>query len=340
MQGFDAVIATYNRPEKVTGLVKSLLACEPAINKIVVVDSSDEINNALVGNERIEYVRSNHKNQPYQRYLGYLKSQSEYIVFFDDDMEIVDPSFLALFQKVFEDETVIGIQPKMKNLHDDATIKIEKSLLAALWEKDNFLVNSLRWLTMYPRLAYGKWWYCGIRGPKPENEACNLEWVSGWAFAARRSAMFQNFNFQLFDLFEQKLGMGEDLLLGHLLSKVGKVKYIPTLLFLHNDQRSSTYTSDHFSFGRRTIFSRLFLSLEYARLNRKSSNLSKVIFIYYSLIRICGLAFNYILKQNHNTKRLMQGNIAGFKLALKFNYEPGVRFTEFWKNELNQNQNG
>jgi len=331
---FDAVIATYNRPEKVTGLVKTLLACEPVFDKVVVVDSSDEVNNALMGNERIEYVRSNHKNQPYQRYLGYLKAQSEFIVFFDDDMEIVHPTFLGLFQKVFEDESVVGIQPKMKNLHDDATIKIESSLLAKLWQKDNFLVNGLRWLTMYPRLPNGKWWYCGLRGPKPENKECNLEWVSGWAFAARRSAMFQNFNFQLFDLFEQKMGMGEDLLLGHLLSKVGTVKYIPTLLFLHNDQRSSTYTADHFSFGRRTVYSRLFLSLEYARLNQKSFGVAKAIYMYYSLVRTCGFAFNYTIKRNSNTKKLIQGYIAGFKLSLKFRYDSGNTIKAYWESEL------
>lgn len=339
MNGFDAVIATYNRPEKVTGLVKTLLACEPSFSKVIVVDSSDEENKALMNNERVDYFRSNHKNQPYQRYLGYLKAKSEYIVFFDDDMEIVDPSFLALFQKVFEDESVVGIQPKMKNLHDDATIKIESSLLAKLWQKDNLLVNTVRWLTMYPRLPIGKWWYCGLRGPKPGNEECNLEWVSGWAFAARRLAMFQNFNFQLFDLFEQKMGMGEDLLLGHLLSKVGKVKYIPTLLFLHNDQRSSTYTADHFTFGRRTIYSRLFLSLEYARLNQKSFGVSRAIYMYYSLIRICGFAFNYAIKQNPSTKKLMHGYIAGYRLALKFNYDSGNKVKEYWENEINQNMN-
>lgn len=334
---FDAVIATYNRPEKVAGLVRSLLDCEPAFNMVVVVDSSDEINKALQGNARIEYFRSNHKNQPFQRYLGYLKAQSEYIVFFDDDMEIVDPSFLALFKKVFEDETVVGIQPKMKNLHDDATIKIEKSLLTALWEKDNFLVNSLRWLTMYPRLAYGQWWYCGIRGPKPEYEECNLEWVSGWAFAARRSAMFQNFNFQLFDLFEQKLGMGEDLLLGHLLSKAGTVKYIPTLLFLHNDQRCSTYTADHYSFGRRTLYSRLFLSMEYARLNNENYSKARVIFYYFALMRITGLILNILIKRNQETKKLLNGLIEGLKLSISFKYAKDNQSRQMWMNELKMN---
>lgn len=337
MKGFDAIIATFNRPEKVSSLVNTLMACSPIFNKVIVVDSSNDVNKALLGNDRIDYVRSNHKNQPYQRYLGYLHAQSEFLVFFDDDMEVVDHSFLTLFHKIFEDKTVAGIQPKMKNLHDDATIKIDKSVLAVFWEKDNFLVNSLRWLTMNPRLPYGKWWYCGIRGPKPENEACDLEWVSGWAFAARRSAMFQNFNFQLLDLFEQKLGMGEDLLLGQLLSKVGKVKYIPTLLFMHNDQRSSTYTADHFSFGRRTIYSRLFLSLEYARLNNQHFNKARAIFIYYSMLRMCGFAFNYVITRNISTKKLLLGYLAGFKLALKFRYDKKNKLKTYWLNELEQN---
>ena len=149
--------------------------------------------------------------------------------------------------------------------------------------------------------------------------------------------MFQNFNFQLFDLFEQKLGMGEDLLLGHLLSKAGTVKYIPTLLFLHNDQRCSTYTADHYSFGRRTLYSRLFLSIEYARLNNENYSKARAIFYYFAFMRISGLILNILIKRNQETKKLLNGFIEGLKLSISFKYAKDNQCEKMWMNELKMN---
>jgi glycosyltransferase involved in cell wall biosynthesis len=334
---FDGIIATYNRPEAVVNLVHSLLKCKPAFTSIIVCDSSDKPNTSLAGLDRVFYIHSNHKNQPYQRYLGYMLSQSEYIVYFDDDMEIVNLSFLTVFDEKFKDQNVVGIQPKMKNLNDNSTIIIRDSVLSKLWQNDHWLINCIRWITMYPRLSNGKWWYCGLRGSKPNNHECNLEWLSGWAFAAKRSALFKNINFQLFDLFENKTGMGEDLLIGHYLSKVGTVKYIPELLFLHNDQRNSNYTPDHFSFGKRTMFSRYFLSMEYARLNYEHFLKARVIFWYYAFFRIAGMIINLIFRHSRQDKELFRGTISGVKSLYRFKYKTDR--DAFWTGELLNNIN-
>jgi glycosyltransferase involved in cell wall biosynthesis len=333
---FDAVIATYNRPDRVQILVNSLLECRPAFNKIIVCDSSDQINTAIKGCDGVVYIHSNHKNQPYQRYLGYLLAESDYLVYFDDDMEIVEPAFLSIFEKKFEDSSIVGIQPKMKNLHDDTTIQIRDSVFNRIWSKNNSLINILRWATMYPRLQNGKWWYCGLRGSKPDDEECNLEWVSGWAFAAKRSALYKNINFQLFDIFEDRIGMGEDLLIGHLLSKVGLVIYIPSLLFLHNDQRNSNYTPDHYSYGKRTMFSRYFLSLEYARINNHSFLKARFIFLYYSIFRVAGLLINLVIHHSDSDIRIFKGYISGISAIKGFRYKTAL--DSFWLAELNKNR--
>lgn len=320
MLSFDALIATYNRPEKVASLVRTLIKCNPAFTKIIVVDSSDNDNTSLKELKEVHYVRSNHKNQPYQRYLGYLISESDILVYFDDDMEILDSSFLNIFEKEFKNENVVGLQAKMRNKHDDATIRIKPSVFNKIWSVNNTLVNLLRWVTMYPRLRSGKFWYCGLRGEKPDNEQCSLEWVNGWVFAARRDKLFMNFNFQLLDIFEKRIGMGEDLLIGHLLSKAGTVKFIPILLFEHNDQRSSTYTADHYSYGRRTAFSRYFLSMEYARINSESFLKAKLIFWYYSICRLMGMLINILIQPDRNTLSLLKGSLSGIWLAGSYKY--------------------
>lgn len=332
---FDGIVATYNRHEAVVNLVHTLLKCDPAFTSIIVCDSSDNLNQALVGLDRVVYIHSNHKNQPYQRYLGFMLSRSEYLVYFDDDMEIVDLSFLSIFEQKFKDQDLVGIQPKMENLNDNSTIIVRESLFSKFWQIDHWLTNSIRWMTLYPRLDNGKWWYCGLRGSKPDNHECRLEWLSGWAFAAKRTALFKNINFQLFDLFESKIGMGEDLLIGHCLSKIGTVIYIPELLFLHNDRRNSNYTPDHFSFGKRTMFSRYFLSREYARLNDEPSIKASGIFWYYAFFRITGMMINLIFHHTRADVELFKGTVSGILSLFTFKYKTDR--DSFWMREIFNN---
>ena len=44
----------------------------------------------------------------------------------------------------------------------------------------------------------------------------------------------ENFNFQLFDLFEEKMGMGEDFIIGYSLSNSGDLIYHDEIFFFHH----------------------------------------------------------------------------------------------------------
>ena len=85
------IIYTYNRSKKTIQLVKQLSTIKFNFN-IIVVDSSDIINVNL-SNKNITYIRSSHKNQPYQRYLGFKSANSDYLIYLDDDMEVVSQNF-------------------------------------------------------------------------------------------------------------------------------------------------------------------------------------------------------------------------------------------------------
>jgi glycosyltransferase involved in cell wall biosynthesis len=71
---------------------------------------------------KILYFHSSHKNQPYQRYLGYINSLSEYLVFLDDDMEIVSDSFLDEIRDLFITNAYAAIALKFKDKHDDTSL--------------------------------------------------------------------------------------------------------------------------------------------------------------------------------------------------------------------------
>lgn len=288
----EIIICTFNRPQKVVGLVHSLLAHKADFKRIIVVDSSDITNAELEKIDEVLYLKSKHKNQPYQRYLGYLSSSSEFLLYLDDDMEIACDDFMQILKdSVNSNFNLAGIAICFEDKHSKTTLsEVPKSL----WSRNNGLISFIRWMTFYPTLPSGRLGYCGIRGKQPQLGG-STEWLSGGAFLANREMLFKNFNFQMFDLFEKKMGMGEDALIGYGLSKQGKLLYLSNLLFYHNDQRDSSYSINQYEFAKRVIYSRLFLSLEKSRLDGKGTLFPYFYFHVYALFRICGQILNLSL---------------------------------------------
>lgn len=312
---FDVIIATYNRKKSLEILVSQILECTQLPENIIVVDSSAEENFSIQKYENVVYVRSSHPNQPYQRYLGFHKSNSEVLVFLDDDMEVLDKNWLKQVMEQFNEKSVVGVAINFKNDNDFLQKKLPKSKLSKP-KQSNGLKQFLKTLTGYLKPDPGKFWLCGIRGVQPENGA-ETQWVSGGAFAAKRDVLYKNFNFKLFDLFERKIGMGEDAILGFTLAQHGKIIYLSKEFFYHNDQKDSTYTVNFYSFGKRVAYSRLFLSFEYARLVGSSKIIAFVHYIWYMIWRITGMGINQIIDFKPSRSELIKGYICGILLALK-----------------------
>lgn len=324
----DIIITTYNRPAKVLELVNQLFTLPAKPEKVIVVDSSDIDNYVLKNTQNVKYLKSSHKNQPYQRYLGFLNSDSEYLVFLDDDMEVTDGNFISKINQLFKNPEISGIAIKFENKHENSLLAQMPSTMLDI--KNSRLKRLKGWLTGYPELKPGKFGLCGNRGKQPEGGG-ETEWLSGGAFAARRSTMFQNFNFQLFDIFEKKMGMGEDAIIGYGLSKQGKLLYHAELFFLHNDQKDSTYTMDKQAYAMRVVFSRLFLSLERMRLNKGSLMLARIHYHYYMFWRLTGLLFNYLLRPSSVRFQILKGSIAGLQIPLNFNYSSFIANKTYWE---------
>jgi glycosyltransferase involved in cell wall biosynthesis len=314
----DIIICTYNRPKKVLDLVSSLLLFKVFFNRIIVVDSSDKTNEDLLQIEDVLYLKSSHKNQPYQRYLGFLSAASNFLLFLDDDMELVDDQiFKRIVKYINEIPDLSGIAINFKDKHSHSTLnEIPKSVIL---KNSGTTKKFVKWLTGIPELENGHLGFCGNRGVQP-NKGGKTQWVSGGAFLARKSLMFQNFNFQMFEIFEKRLGMGEDAIIGYGLSQKGSLIFDPGISFLHNDQRDSSYSVDIYTYARRVMYSRLYLSLEIQRISLKPLSLARIHFHYYAFCRILGASINLILTFKKKNFLYIKGMISGYILTYKFKF--------------------
>lgn len=334
MHNFTIIITTYNRPQKVCELVNQLSGVETHKLEIIVVDSSLDENEQLLNWRSIIYLRSNHKNQPYQRYIGTSVATGNYILFLDDDMEIVDSEFLVKISQIINIEEPVGLALNFKDKHEDTTLAaVPKS---ALFHKSSVFRRFKNWFTGYPDLPTATLGLCGNRGKQPQKMA-TTQYVSGGAFLAKRKNLFQNFNFQLFDLFEERFGMGEDALIGYGIYKQGKLLFVPEIMFLHDDQKDSSYSMNIKDYAKRVLFSRLYLSLEKTRLDEKSLALAKFHFHWYAIWRLFGLLVNYSMKPSVNRKSSFLGAYSGWKMAIKFSFSSALDCNQYWKNEALKN---
>lgn len=326
----DLIIATYNRPEIVCDLVEDIQKhhiCH--LSQIIIVDSSDLENTKLINNENVVYIHSLHKNQPYQRYLGYRLAKADYLLFLDDDMQLLDDLVFEKIEDVFQDKSIAGINLLFTNKNQFLEKQHGTNIKKVLPQR---YVPFIRSLSGRPNIDDGNFWYCGLTGNRVDGK-CS-EFFSGGAFAARRDLLYINFNINLFTLFEKKIGMGEDRILAYTLSKQGKIYNLPGYYFFHNEPENSTYTASNEAYNKRVAYSRYYLSNEYARLNKKSYVSAYFITSWYNFWRITGLFAVYVRHKDikiDGVRGYIKGTISG--KTLYFNKDK----TSFWEKEISNN---
>ncbi len=313
---FDIVIATYNRGEKLKSLVDQILGFSVTPKMIIIVDSSDSPVDFSSYQDKVNQVITGRKNQPWQRYLGYLNSGARYILYLDDDVEINDSNYLLKLNQAYGTEDFAGVTCYMENKHKQTALnKIPITRFKSIFSTSSFI----RFLTANPILPAGKFWWCGVRGPLPDTVGY-VEYFRGWAFSAKRELLYKNFNYQLFELFDNHAGMGEDAILGYTLSKHGKIGYITDFLFIHNDQQNSVYTNNHYAYARRVSYSRFYLAAEYGRLNNQLPLKARLIYYWYSVCRLIGLSANLIISPSADRWAIWRGAVAGIIATFKFRH--------------------
>jgi len=314
----DIIICTYNRPIEVNYLVQQLLNLNPLPNRIIVVDSTEEDNLQIKNKIEVTYIKSLQKNQPFQRYLGFQNSFADFILYLDDDMEVINNEVIGDIKLLLVDKNVSGIAINFKDKFENNSLsKIPNSYTKKL---PLTISNFLRYITFNKKPEVSKLGLFGERGKQPDN-INKTELISGGAFVAKRELLFKNFNFQIFELFDKKIGMGEDSIIGYGLCKLGNILYFPKLSFYHNDQGSSNYSINLKAFGKRVIFSRLYIALEKTRLDNKSLLLTRLQYIIYGFSRLLGLTMNHMIKPTHDKKNMLIGSFKGYLLSFKFKFK-------------------
>ena len=326
---FDIIITTYNRSASLETLVSQIMKCDIYPTRIIVVDSSKKENTEIQNNNIVKYIQSSHANQPYQRYVGYLASTSSILVYLDDDMEIADQFAFKKILENFQKKEVIGLAINFINENEFLQRKVPKSKFAST----KGIMKTLKTLSGQSELSEGEYGFNGLKGAQPK-EGGITKWFRGGAFAARREFLYKGFNFKLFDLYEEGLGKGEDGILGYTLSKSGRLLFEPKILFIHNDKKDSTYTQNFFSFSRRVIYSRLYLSYEFSRLNDNALCNATLRYHWYVLWRVMGIVINQVLNFKDSRKEMLKGYLEGWRLAFQSQKElQKYKNESYWEKE-------
>lgn len=333
---FDVIIATYNRIEKAIELATIIEENAPIFfQRIIIIDSSEIKYTSIIKiSQRIEYYHSSIKNQPFQRYFGFTLSKANHVLFLDDDMEIRDNIFfheLKIFFESNSDYCALNIPFENINSFIENNPK-------SVFNSKYFIFNKLKGLISgYPILKDNTFGFNGIRGKRVSNKP--IEYLSGGAFAVKRLNFYSNFNMHHFRLYSQKLGMGEDALLGYTISKQGMIWAWEKTYLYHRDLMNSAYADTIELFAKRYLYSRLDLSLEYARLNNFSLIYAYLSFFYFSLFRIIGVIFIMVYKANSRlkAKKILIGYLKALFLTLNYKYSSNLSNNKYWE-ELMQKE--
>jgi glycosyltransferase involved in cell wall biosynthesis len=330
-----AIITTYNRKEKCMQLINCLREVKKDM-PIVVVDSSDKSNLVLHKNKdkNLKIIKSSHKNQPYQRYVGFCYASTSWLLYLDDDMEPLNGSLDRLERVVNQygkEYHFFAIRFDDKH-HNTFLKKEEKSILTKLNKYS--LVKVFRGMSGYPIMNPGEYGPNGVKGRQPQDIDETL-FSGGGVFLAKKEILYKNFNMQLFDIFESRSGSGEDGILSYTASKCTKLLYIPELLFWHNDQNNSVYTNNIYNHNKIVGYSRSYLGLEYARLNSNSLLLARLSYINYSFWRIIGRTVNLIARPNYSSILQLSGYTKGVYSGSVFRFDAKLNRNKYWISEAN-----
>ncbi len=333
---FDIIITTYNRPNFIKSLVQEINNSFLLPKNIIIVDSSDKENKEIQTQKLVKYIRSSHKNQPYQRFLGLNLVKSEIVVFFDDDVKILDKNLFNYSIKAISEKGVVGATFRFSDAGKNAisiamNSKINKNKKSKL--KSLFLT-----FTGAPNIKNNKIWLAGLKSDfdysKPYTEV-----IGGPGTLTTKTNLAKKiFDDDLFAMYETKLGKGEDKYISIGLLKFGKIALIPKECIYHPPHKSN-YFKDAYSFSKRELFSRLWLSKRIANIKKIPLFYVYIHFYWYAFWRII-MAIIKIIK--HPTKiniNSLKGKIKAFLISITTSMEankltPNINWTKEIDNDL------
>ena len=107
---FSVVIATLARPEPLRETIDSVLACDPAVDEVIVVDADPEESGGAVAaayGDRLRVLPSP-RGLTIQRNRALDAAAGDVVVFLDDDVQ-VEPGLFAGLAATFRDPTIVAV---------------------------------------------------------------------------------------------------------------------------------------------------------------------------------------------------------------------------------------
>ncbi len=326
---FSIAITTYNRPASVLKLVKQISQCTVVPRTILVVDSSNQINEALTKLETVTYLHSSHKNQPYQRYLAYLCCKSDIIIFLDDDLEIIDDSVFEVMLARLQQPGVRGVSVGFEHNHTISAI------LDSQVDGKSVLFRVINFISGVPVLKPGRIYMAGLAGVRPTEEG-PVDYFNGAIMGFYKSELDGLFNTVLFSLFERKLGMGEDKVISMAVGLTTTLWYVPTHFFVH-PPTASNYFNDLQSFQRKVMYSRLYISLQYGKLKHYPKVVIIIHYYYFAFWRLLFAAMRAIIKPGKKRYAAFTGIHLGVLLTFTLPFVAEKIMPDIdWKKDANQ----
>ena len=263
-------IPTYKRTESLINLLSQLSSqsMKPAI--VIIVDGDLETDTTLkaissvLQNIRIPqiiYLPSNHANLPYQRYLGWKVAREfpcNYLLFLDDDMQIIRPEVIKNLLEPFEqDNSVMGV-----------TANVEHKTKGKVIRKENLLVTLFG---DFQKFKPGNLTPSGNRIPVEfaGSDYTDVKYLSGGAMAFRINTLKDKaFSQDLFAMYEIKAGKGEDTILSLRARGKGSYVFVFSSTMKHPNNKPVAYPSSYYQKAYAIAYSRRLINDNYRGLEK------------------------------------------------------------------------
>jgi glycosyltransferase involved in cell wall biosynthesis len=292
------------------------------------VDSSDKSHPYLKNIDKVRCIPSSHKNQPYQRLLGASASTAEIVVFFDDDLTILNHFIFKTLINAFEQPNIVGATVGI-----DYQSSIQENFDAPLVNNKNNFSKFLFKLSGIPNPAPGKASRLGIVGGKPKNNQ-KIDFFYGPCMCFRKNILDQIIVDDLLSLYENKVGKGEDKVISMLATQFGDLMYIADT-YLSHPPNASNYYQDQRNFTKKVAYSRLYLTKIYSHVHKKEIWKEVLMFYYFILWRVFIAILSLIFKPSYSRMQKLLGLVDGTLLTLKLS-QKSEKLTPHinWKEEL------
>lgn len=233
----SACIATHERPERLAKALAALARQTRPADEIVISDSSASDMTAILVAEfarqhpelSVRRVASSRSALPWQRWWAFSHSQGDIVLFLDDDIEL-QPEGLHLLRQNYEttgrlrpNEPVAGVGFVM-TFPDQSRKKRRPASFEERWLKTSNLPSASilpGGITIPPKLELS-------------NEPIRVQRFCGGAMSFRREVLLTIGPLErLFELYERRLGRGEDAVLSAYAGRLGALYIVTQSLAVH-----------------------------------------------------------------------------------------------------------